>query len=1130
MTANPQASSSPLDAALSYLRAGLSVIPIRPEGSKRPSVLTWQRYQQQLPSEDEACRWWNDGTKGIAIISGAVSGNLECIDFDSGELFAPWCELVEAQVPGLVSRLCVVKTPRPGFHVRYRCSAIAVPGNSKLAVEPVIDHDTGKHRLESLIETRGEGGYALAHGSPPACHSTGRTYDHVGGPSLTELRDITPEERDILIAAARSFDLAAAADFQDGPQPGREAEGSERPGDAYNARGPDWQEILVPHGWEAVRRSGPVTYWRRPGKAGKSWSATTGYCASQNGHDLLAVFSSNADPFEGPTGTRPCSCYTKFAAFALLNHAGDFAAAARDLAEKGFGDQQENENEEGPNPLDRLAEVLAAGPEALFRDSALLRALAYLAENTPAEFACVRAQVQRAGVKVRDFDRALAPLRSEIRATRPLLDAAGSYRVLAGQIVHRRLTPQGSVTVLLANWSGRIVEEVVHDDGAERSITLAVEGALADGTPLPRVTVSAAEFPSMRWPVQHWGTRAVVLAGAGTADHLRVALQLLSGDVPRRLIYGHTGWREVDGRWVYLHAGGAIGADGPVNDVVVSLPPALAGYILPAPSDGAELADAVRASLRILNVAPDRITVPLLGTAYRAVLASADYTLHLAGPTGAGKTELAALAQQHHGAGLDARHLPGSWSSTGNSLEGLAFVAKEALLAVDDFAPGGGTADVARQHREADRLLRAQGNRSGRGRMGADGTLRPAKPPRGTILSTGEDVPRGQSCRARLLTLELAPGDLNWSNLTACQRDAAAGLYAAALASYVLWLARNYPTVRDGLPAETAALRERLQTGGMHARTPGILADLAAGWRCWLDFAQEVGAITAPGRAVLDLRVWTALVAAGSAQAEHVQATDPTAIFLRLLAGALASGRAHVAGANGAKPKDPGAWGWRSVLTRAGPEWQPQGLRVGWLEGTDLFLEPEASFAAAQELARDQAEALPVTPRTLLKRLRERELLASTEADKLTTRRTLEGKRRCVIHLAASTLYPAGPGEPGQPGEGAVKPRNSGPGSCPGSSGRTIKPGEQTGQETQGNRDSAPGPPVPPGNGTIEGGPAQNSQNQEPQEVEEDWQARDPDPPGGEPPRSTGSLFGEGLAQVHRDVMARVAGEVQEAP
>ena len=56
---------------------------------------------------------------------------------------------------------------------------------------------------------------------------------------------------------------------------------------------------------------------------------------------------------------------------------------------------------------------------------------------------------------------------------------------------------------------------------------------------------------------------------------------------------------------------------------------------------------------------------------------------------------------------MDARHLPASWLSTGNALEGIAFQAK---------------ADIACQHKEADRLLRAQGNRSGRQRMRTDST------------------------------------------------------------------------------------------------------------------------------------------------------------------------------------------------------------------------------------------------------------------------------------------------------------------------------------------------------------------------------------------------------------------------
>ena len=43
------------------------------------------------------------------------------------------------------------------------------------------------------------------------------------------------------------------------------------------------------------------------------------------------------------------------------------------------------------------------------------------------------------------------------------------------------------------------------------------------------------------------------------------------GEIPQRRVYTHTGWRQIDGVWVYLHGGGAIGPDGPVADVAVGL-------------------------------------------------------------------------------------------------------------------------------------------------------------------------------------------------------------------------------------------------------------------------------------------------------------------------------------------------------------------------------------------------------------------------------------------------------------------------------------------------------------------------------------------------------------------------------
>lgn len=349
---------SVLNIALAYVRAGLSVLPVALDGSKAPDgrllprVLTangdrlratWDPFKERLATEAELRQWFGrQEPPGIGIIGGEVSGRMECIDFDrqAEAIFPAWSEMVEAQCPGLIARLSVARTPKPGFHVRYRCREIPTPGNTKLAIDPAAPSND-----RTLIETRGEGGYAIAPGSPAACHQSGRLYEHHTGPTLADIADIGANERQVMIACAQSFnhevleehfDLAASSHGL-------------RPGDDYNARGPDWPAILEPHGWVMAYQNGKERRWRRPGKS-QGVSATTGYCTSKAGNDLLAVFSSNAAPFDGMIGGRP-GTYSKFTAYTLLNHHGDFRAAAKALAEEGFGSPPSNGTAQvGPAP------------------------------------------------------------------------------------------------------------------------------------------------------------------------------------------------------------------------------------------------------------------------------------------------------------------------------------------------------------------------------------------------------------------------------------------------------------------------------------------------------------------------------------------------------------------------------------------------------------------------------------------------------------------------------------------------------------------------------------------------------------------------------------------------------------
>ncbi len=602
-------------------------------------------------------------------------------------------------------------------------------------------------------------------------------------------------------------------------------------------------------------------------------------------------------------------------------------------------------------------------------------------------------------------------------------DQGHPYEETSTGIVCSKSTNDGRTKMALTNFTARIVADIVHDDGVESVRSFEIEAQL--GGRKTTFAVPATHFAGLAWITPNLGAKAVVYAGTAKKDHARTAIQLLSPEPQLRIEYAHTGWREIDDRWVYLHAGGAIHADGLDTSIFVSLNGALSGIDLPEPPKDNDLIEAVQASLRILDLGPDEIVIPVLAAVFRAVLGHCDLSIHLVGPTGVFKSELAALAQQHFGAGLDARNLPGSWSSTDNALEMAAFTAKDALFCIDDFAPEGGQNDINRLHQKAARLLRAQGNHSARQRLTRDSQLRSAKPPRGLILSTGEDVPRGQSVRARALIVELGNGDLDVHVLTACQRDAATGVYAAAMSGFISWIAASYGDTSGEIDAEVAALRADLTLNGQHRRTPQLIANLALGLRYFLDFAADIGAMSDENAAVLWERGLTALRDAAQSQEAHQTASDPVAVYLELLRSALTAGDAHVTSADGGAPDNPQAWGWRGQSS----DLYPQGKRIGWLEGDNLYLDPVASFRAAQDIGSRSSNNLAIGEKTLRKRLHEAQALCTTELDvrrTYTVRHTLNGSRHNVLHLKSSALHPTEPDQPDQADHEAPKPKENG--------------------------------------------------------------------------------------------------------
>jgi len=150
------------EAALGYLAAGFSVIPVRRE-DKRP-LLLWREYQTRRPTEAEVVTWWKRWPgAGVAIVCGTVSG-VAAVDFDprNGD-----------GVTALADRLPMTPTAETGgggLHYYFRLTR----GESLSKIPKLLPG----------LDLQAEASYVIA---PPSLHPSGRRYRWRPGLALGEV-------------------------------------------------------------------------------------------------------------------------------------------------------------------------------------------------------------------------------------------------------------------------------------------------------------------------------------------------------------------------------------------------------------------------------------------------------------------------------------------------------------------------------------------------------------------------------------------------------------------------------------------------------------------------------------------------------------------------------------------------------------------------------------------------------------------------------------------------------------------------------------------------------------------------------------------------------------------------------
>ena len=308
-----------LIAAYEYINNGICVIPTNE--NKIPCT-EWKKFQDKIITIEEAEEGFElPYAKTLSVVCGKSSKNLEVIDIDTkydltGDLFKNYMQDITDNDSELAKNLLIIQTRSGGYHMYYHCDVIQ--GNQKLAQRPSSDDEVKLNpgdRIKVLIETRGQGGYVVA---PPSA-----------GYKITQgsvIPTITPEQRDILIELARSFNEVVEPPKREYVATNPQKEFFTTPWDDYNNRG-DIIGLLMLHGWSKVKENSLRSYFRRPGKS-------KGISADYN--HKLRLFKSFTTSSEFEVG----HAYTHYGVFKILECRGDSREAAKKLLDLGYGEKR----------------------------------------------------------------------------------------------------------------------------------------------------------------------------------------------------------------------------------------------------------------------------------------------------------------------------------------------------------------------------------------------------------------------------------------------------------------------------------------------------------------------------------------------------------------------------------------------------------------------------------------------------------------------------------------------------------------------------------------------------------------------------------------------------------------------
>lgn len=544
----------------------------------------------------------------------------------------------------------------------------------------------------------------------------------------------------------------------------------------------------------------------------------------------------------------------------------------------------------------------------------------------------------------------------------------------------------GQTETAIANHAPILKEQRLTDNGIEQMEEL-IFTVRRNYRMSGDIAVTLKEILSQT-PTLKFGAACRIYLGKGYKSRYSEAMQIQCENAPRSTLYQRTGYAVIDGQRVFLNGENSVTAEGLTNKYNVAFSGQLSNYRFTAEKHESRF-DTL---LKLLpSTAPQKLIYAGLGLSFLTPLNALlredgiepCFILYFTGKTGTRKTTMAKLFLNFFGSFDNGTAPPAGFRDTPNAVEKKFALTDSTLVLLDDRIPSTTPKVKAQMETMEQSVARQIGDRSGRARMNADGSLKPTYRPNCNLIITAEESFSnvGESAIARSISVELKPGDIELTALTEVQQRAVE--LNECMSDYIQFVIRNWESLQARLKPLFLELRSKSQNGG-HGRLAECVAHLQIGICSMCDWLISVGVLNETQAEELKTRSWSVFVELAEEQNRRIAEEKPVKLFLDAVK----------------EMRDRRTIKFLSVNANT----DFAGIStVGFTDGEFYYCYPDSIYAEVRKFYAAQDKSFPLGKGAIFQQLATENLI-ETDKGQSTKAKRIDGKRSRFLWLRAAAL------------------------------------------------------------------------------------------------------------------------------